>query len=63
MCPAVVHDQTDLPFLDDHLVAQLLHPVEDGTIHPDPVLVHALSGKSVEVHPLKGSWPYGPMAI
>ena len=56
MDSAVVHDYTDLPFLDDHLVAQLLHQgVEDGTIHPGPVFVGVLSRKLVEVHPLKAS--------
>ena len=53
---AVVHDHTVLPFLDDHLIVQLLHPGEDGTIHTGLVLVGVLDGKSVEVHPIKASW-------
>ena len=58
MDSAVVHDQTDLPFLDYHLFIQILHPGgEDGTIHPGLALVGVLSGQSVEVHPLKASWP------
>ena len=55
--PAVVHDQTGLPFLYDHLVVQLLHSGgEDGTIHQGPVL-GVLIGKSVEVHLIKALWP------
>ena len=58
MGSAVVPDQTNLPFLHDHLVAQLLHPGgEDGTIYSGLVLVGVLCGKSVSVHILKASWP------
>ena len=57
MGSAMVYGQTDHPFLDDHLVVQLLHPIgEDGTVHASPVLVGVLCGKSVQVLPLKVSW-------